>query len=79
MRQVNVQLWNWRGLDVINAHERDPQAYIDGMREAVELMHQGVLDPEPLYTHRLPLDRLGEALELTRTRPQGFMKALVTA
>jgi hypothetical protein len=26
----------------------------------------------------LPLDRLGEALELTRTRPDGFMKALVT-
>jgi hypothetical protein len=32
MRQVNVQLWNWRGIDVINAHERDPQAYVDGMR-----------------------------------------------
>jgi threonine dehydrogenase-like Zn-dependent dehydrogenase len=79
MRQVNVQLWNWRGLDVINAHERDPQAYIDGMREAIALMDQGVLDPEPLYTHRLPLDRLGEALELTRTRPDGFMKALVLA
>ncbi|HZY17909.1 MAG TPA: zinc-binding dehydrogenase [Ramlibacter sp.] len=79
MRQVNVQLWNWRGIDVINAHERDPRAYIEGMREAVALMEQGVLDPEPLYTHRLPLDRLGEALELTRTRPEGFMKALVTA
>ena len=79
LRQVNLQLWNWRGLDVINAHERDPQAYIDGMRAAVDLMVEGVLDPEPLYTHRLPLDRLGEALELTRTRPDGFMKALVTA
>jgi threonine dehydrogenase-like Zn-dependent dehydrogenase len=22
-RQVNMWLWNWRGLDVINAHERD--------------------------------------------------------
>lgn len=79
MRLVNVQLWNWRGLDVINAHERDPQAYVEGMREAVRLMEVGVLDPEPLYTHRLPLDRLGEALELTRTRPAGFMKALVLA
>lgn len=77
MRLVNVQLWNWRGLDVINAHERDPQAYVAGMREAVRLMAAGVLDPEPLYTHRLPLERLGEALELTRTRPAGFMKALV--
>ncbi|MFP5380515.1 MAG: zinc-binding dehydrogenase, partial [Vicinamibacteria bacterium] len=79
MRQVNLQLWNWRGIDVINAHERDPQAYVDGMKRAVEWMVQGVMDPEPLYTHRLPLDRLGEALELTRMRPDGFMKALVTA
>jgi threonine dehydrogenase-like Zn-dependent dehydrogenase len=78
LRQVNVQLWNWRGLDVINAHERDPQAYVDGMKRAVQWMTQGILDPAPLYTHRLPLDRLGEALELTRTRPDGFMKALVT-
>jgi threonine dehydrogenase-like Zn-dependent dehydrogenase len=78
LRQVNLQLWNWRGIDVINAHERDPQAYVDGMKRAVELMTQGVLDPAPLYTHKLPLDRLGEALELTRTRPDGFMKALVT-
>ena len=79
MRQVNVQLWNWRGLDVINAHERDPRVYVEGMREAIDLMAAGRLDPEPLYTHRLPLDRLGDALELTRTRPEGFMKALVTA
>lgn len=77
-RQVNLQLWNWRGIDVVNAHERDPQRYVDGMKRAVELMTAGVLDPAPLYTHRLPLDRLGEALELTRTRPDGFMKALVT-
>lgn len=79
LRQVNLQLWNWRGLDVVNAHERDPHAYIEGMRNAVGLMVEGVLDPAPLYTHTLPLDRLGEALELTRTRPDGFMKALVTA
>lgn len=77
LRQVNLQLWNWRGIDVINAHERDPQAYVAGMKRAICLMAQGVLDPAPLYTHKLPLDRLGDALELTRTRPDGFMKALV--
>ncbi|HEX2539521.1 MAG TPA: zinc-binding dehydrogenase [Caldimonas sp.] len=78
-RQVNMQQWNWRGIDVVNAHERDPQRYVDGMRAAVDLMAAGVLDPTPLFTHRFPLDRLGEALELTRQRPDGFMKALVTA
>jgi threonine dehydrogenase-like Zn-dependent dehydrogenase len=76
-RQVNMQLWNWRGLDVINAHERDPQVYLNGMRAAVDAVAGGNLDPAPLYTHRFPLDRLGEALVATRDRPDGFMKALV--
>ncbi len=76
-RQVNMQLWNWRGIDVINAHERDPQAYIAGMREAVEAVAAGRIDPALLYTHRYPLDRLGEALDATRDRPDGFMKALI--
>lgn len=77
-RQVNLQLWNWRGIDVVNAHERDPAVYVQGIREAVRLIEAGVLDPRPLYTHRFPLERLGDALELTRTRPDGFLKALVT-
>lgn len=77
-RQVNMWLWNWRGLDVINAHERDPQAYIAGIREAVEAVASGKLDPSALYTHRYPLDRLGEALDATRDRPGNFIKALVT-
>ncbi|MDB4912254.1 MAG: threonine dehydrogenase [Gemmatimonadetes bacterium] len=76
-RQVNMQLWNWRGLDVINAHERDPRAYVKGMRAAVSAVASGALDPSPLYTHRFPLDRLGDALEAARTRPDGFLKALV--
>jgi threonine dehydrogenase-like Zn-dependent dehydrogenase len=78
-RQVNMQLWNWRGLDVINAHERDPAVYLDGMRAAVDLVASGKLDPSPLYTHTFPLDRLGDALDATRDRPDGFLKALVKA
>ena len=76
-RQVNMQLWNWRGLDVINAHERDPKVYVEGIRSAVEAVASGRLDPRPLYTHTYPLERLGEALDATRDRPDGFMKALV--
>jgi threonine dehydrogenase-like Zn-dependent dehydrogenase len=76
-RQVNMWLWNWRGLDVINAHERDPQVYLQGIREAVDAVASGRLDPSPLYTHTYPLDRLDEALNATRDRPDGFLKALV--
>jgi threonine dehydrogenase-like Zn-dependent dehydrogenase len=77
-RQVNMWLWNWRGLDVINAHERDPKIYVEGMRAAVAAVAAGRLDPGPLYTHAYPLHRLGEALDATRDRPDGFLKALVT-
>ena len=77
-RQVNMQMWNWRGLDVINAHERDPAVYIDGIREAVKAVAEGRLDPFPLYTHSYDLSELDEALNATRDRPDGFLKALVT-
>lgn len=76
-RQINLQLWNWRGLDVVNAHERDPQVYLDGMRAAVQAVASGELDPGPLYTHTFPLARLPEAFALLRARPEGFLKALV--
>ncbi|APL96307.1 L-iditol 2-dehydrogenase [Sphingomonas sp. BHC-A] len=76
-RQVNMWLWNWRGIDVINAHERDPAAYVGGMREAVAAVASGRIDPAPLITHRYPLDRLGEALDATRDKPDGFVKAII--
>jgi threonine dehydrogenase-like Zn-dependent dehydrogenase len=76
-RQVNMQLWNWRGLDVVNAHERDPAEYLAGIREAVAAVQDGRVDLHPLLTHRYPLDRLDEALEAMRTRPDGFLKAVV--
>ena len=76
-RTVDMQSWNWRGIDVVNAHERDPQAYVRGMRAAVDALVSGRLDPSPLYTHRFPLERVGEALDAARDRPDGFVKALV--
>ncbi|MGV4791761.1 zinc-binding dehydrogenase [Rhizobium sp. F40D2] len=76
-RQVNMQLWNWRGLDVINTHERDPAVYMRGIRDAIEAVRLGRIDPLPLYTHVYPLERLDEALNTARDRPDGFLKALV--
>jgi threonine dehydrogenase-like Zn-dependent dehydrogenase len=76
-RQVNMWLWNWRGLDVINTHERDPKIYLQGIREAVAAVASGRLAPFGLYTHAFPLHRLDAALDATRDRPDGFLKALV--
>lgn len=76
-REIDLGNWNWRALEIVNAHERDPQAYVRGMRRAIELVLDGTLDLEKLVTHTFPLDRLDEAFELARTRPSGFLKAVV--
>lgn len=76
-RQVNMQLWNWRGIDVVNAHERDPAVSVKGMRAAIAAIREGVIDPQLLITHRYPLNRLGDALDATRDRPGNFVKAVV--
>lgn len=77
-RQVNMQMWNWKGIDVVSAHERDPAVALRGLREAVAAVASGRLDPRPLYTHRYRLDEVGAAIEATRDKPDGFVKALVT-
>ena len=76
-RTVNMQQWNWRGLDVINAHERDPAIYMRGLREAIEAVEDGRLDITALLTNTYPLEDLAAALNQTRDRPDGFVKAMV--
>jgi threonine dehydrogenase-like Zn-dependent dehydrogenase len=76
-RSVDMQLWNWRGLDVINAHERDVRVFAEGMRLALDAIEAGRLNPAPLYTNRYALSDIGRAFADLRNRPDGFLKALV--
>lgn len=77
MRSVNIQLWNWRGIDVINAHERAPEAYMEGMRQALKAVTEGLISPNELYTHTLDLDKISIGFDLLKNRPDGFVKALI--
>ncbi len=78
-RQVDMQLWNWRGIDVVNAHERDPARYVEGMRQGGGADRGG--SPRSRAALHPPVRGSTSsvvALELARRRPEGFMKALVT-
>ncbi|MBF6568227.1 MAG: zinc-binding dehydrogenase [Candidatus Binataceae bacterium] len=77
LRIVDLQRWNWLGIDVINAHERKPEMYCSGMRAAVEAAAEGVFDYSRLITHRLSVHELNEAFSALAERPQGFVKATV--
>ncbi|MEG8038306.1 zinc-binding dehydrogenase [Sphingomonas sp. LR60] len=77
-RQVNMQDWNWKGIDVINAHERNPRVNLRGLNEAVAAVAGGRVDLAALLTHRFTLTELNEAVAATRDKPAGFVKAVVT-
>jgi threonine dehydrogenase-like Zn-dependent dehydrogenase len=76
-RQVNLQNWNWLGIDVVNAHERSAQNYVRGMQDGVDAVLAGRIDPTPLLTHTYALDELDRAMNDLETRPDDFVKGTV--
>jgi NADPH:quinone reductase len=76
-RTIDLQGWNWRAIDVVNAHERDALVVVEGMRQAAALVAKGRLDVGSLVTHVFPLDRLTDAFRVAIERPPGFVKAVV--
>ena len=76
-RQVNMQQWNWRGIDVVNAHERDSAEYVRGMRDALAAIERDELNPFPLFTHSVDASEIDSGLDLLAERPDGFVKALI--
>jgi threonine dehydrogenase-like Zn-dependent dehydrogenase len=76
-RVVDMQSWNWRGIEIVNAHERNAEVVVADLREAVRLTVSGALDVEALVTHQLMLGEADIAFELAATRPAGFLKAVV--
>jgi 2-desacetyl-2-hydroxyethyl bacteriochlorophyllide A dehydrogenase len=76
-RTVDLQSWNWKGIDVINAHERDQSVIAAGVAAAADAVAAGTIDASALLTHRYPLERLADAMDAMAQRPDGFLKAVV--
>jgi threonine dehydrogenase-like Zn-dependent dehydrogenase len=78
-REIDMKLWNFRALEVLNAHERRPDYRMDCMRRGLALVAAGRLDLVNTTSHRFPLERVGDAFEALASKPQGFIKAVVVA
>lgn len=76
-RQVDVQQWNWKGLDVTNAHERDYKVYVAGLKAGLDLIAQGKVSMADFITHRFPLSQINEAFALSHEKPAGYVKATI--
>jgi 2-desacetyl-2-hydroxyethyl bacteriochlorophyllide A dehydrogenase len=76
-RTVNLQNWNWKGIDVINAHERKSAVSMRALREALVLAESRGLELGRLQTHAWPLEQAAEAFCCAERRPSGFVKGVV--
>jgi threonine dehydrogenase-like Zn-dependent dehydrogenase len=77
-RQVDVGMWNWKAIDVVNAHVRRQADLMESMRIGLELLAAGLIDLEALVTHRYGLDAVDHAYADLRDKPPGFIKAVVS-
>lgn len=77
IRQVDMRAWNWKALDIVNAHVRDPNLLRESTRAGLEMIATGRIDLTALLTHRYPLERIDDAFTALWTKPRGFIKAMV--
>jgi threonine dehydrogenase-like Zn-dependent dehydrogenase len=76
-RQVEVGMWNWKAIDVVNAHVRRRADLMESMRIGLELTAKGLIDLGALVTHRYSLDEVDRAYSDLQEKPPGFIKAVV--
>lgn len=76
-RSVDMKLWNFRALEVLNAHERRNDYRMDCMRRGLALAGAGRIELPAMTSHRFPLDHVNDAFAVLADKPQGFVKAVV--
>jgi L-iditol 2-dehydrogenase len=76
-RAIDLEGWNWNAFRIVNAHFRDVNVIMHGMRTAARLLKAKRIAMEPLVTHRYPLDRIDDAFRAAVDKPDGFVKAVV--
>ena len=76
LRTVNMQQWNWKGIDVINAHVRHQDEKVEAMRQGMELLRDGHIITQPLVTV-YDFEEIEQAFRDLDSRRSGLFKAVV--
>jgi L-iditol 2-dehydrogenase len=76
-RTVDLQVWNWKALDVVNGHVRDQNRLAEAIRRGLDVVAAGRIDYASLITHRYPLSAIDQAFADMRAKPDGFIKAVI--
>jgi L-iditol 2-dehydrogenase len=76
-RSIPLGQWNWMAYRLVNAHFRDVDTILAGMRAGMRLLTAGRLVMDDLVTHRFSLEQIDDAFRAATEKPEGFVKATV--
>jgi len=76
-RSVDMATWNYKAMDVVNAHVRDRARLRESTRRGLDLVAAGRIQPGALITHRFGLDEIDLAYRALIDKPPGYIKALI--
>ena len=74
---IDMELWNWKALNVLNAHERRHDYQMDCMARGLRLVEAGKLNTASLVTHRFSLEDVDDAYSALLDKPDGFIKSII--
>jgi 2-desacetyl-2-hydroxyethyl bacteriochlorophyllide A dehydrogenase len=74
-RTVDLQAWNWKAIDVVNAHVRDRDRLRESVHRGLGLVAAGRIDVGALVSHRFALDQVDAAFDALVAKEPGFVKA----
>lgn len=76
-REIDMKLWNWKALTVINAHERRTLAQMEFMKEALIMFENKKIDVKPMMKHEYRLEEINRAFAEMKEKPEGYIKGYV--
>jgi threonine dehydrogenase-like Zn-dependent dehydrogenase len=78
-RSIDMRLWNYKAIEVLNAHERRVDYRMDCMARALELARSERIDLSVLASHTFEIDDVDAAFDALASKPPGFVKAVIVA
>jgi threonine dehydrogenase-like Zn-dependent dehydrogenase len=77
IRQINMGLWNWKGFNVCNAHERRDEVLIAAQEAILSILSAGRFQMEGLITHEVDMEHINDAFQNQIEKKDGYVKAVV--
>lgn len=76
-RCVDLQMLNWKAVEIINAHEKRIDHTMRCMKIGLDLVAKGQLEVEKLMTHYYGMHTIDAAFEDFGNKPDGYVKGIV--